>query len=133
MASLTYHIKAHARISHNLREGRRLKALRAFWATVYLFKALRLGLLAMRRQQGLSTVIYKGERWMISNWPTCSHVNLCKKDGYREGVPQEEITDVRSAEEYLHRFRMGATSYLGSWYEIDVQRRLYPGSFYHGG
>ena len=127
MASLTYHINAHIRISHNLQEGRRLKALRAFWAMVYLFKALRLGLLAMRRQQGLSTVIYKGERWTISNWPGHAYVNLARNGGYAKGVSQLEIHDVRSFGEYLHRFHMGASFYLGNWYEIDVQRRLYHG------
>lgn len=127
MQSLTYHIKAHVRISHNLQEGRRLKALRAFWATAYLFKALRFGLAAMRRQQGLSTVIYRGERWTISNWPGHAYVNLARKGEYAKGVPMAEIRDVRSVGEYLHRFRMGASFYLRNWYEIDVQRRLYHG------
>jgi hypothetical protein len=127
MASLTYHIKAHVRISHNLREGRRLKALRAFWATVYLFKALRIGLLGMRRQQGGSTVIYKGERWAISNWPGHTWVNLARKGEYAEAVPQHHIRDVRTIAEYAHRFKFMADWYLSSWYEIDVQRRLYHG------
>ncbi len=128
MASLTYQIKAQVRISHNLQEGVRRRALRAFWATVYLFKALRLGLKAMGRQQGLSTVIYKGERWTISNWPTHDYVNLARKGEYAKGVPQMEIRDVRSIGEYLHRFRMGSGFYLGNWYQIDVQRRLSHGA-----
>ena len=125
MPSLNYHIKAHFRISRNLKESPKQKGLRAFWGTVYLLKALRLGLMAMRRQQGLSTVIYKGKQWTISNWPGCAHVNLARKGEYAKGVPQCEIRDVHSIDEYLHRFRMGSGHYLGSWYEIDVQRRIY--------
>lgn len=113
------------RQSRNLNEPLRLKCRRAFWAVVYLVKALKIAVRAMAREQLGSAVVFEGQRCFISNWANGAAPTLAGPCGYRVGVSRERITNVIDARELWHRFEFGFDFYMGSWHGIDVNRRLY--------
>lgn len=118
-------MKKQLRISRNLNESKWLLVKRLFWAFALLFKAASIGLRGMRRQQMLSSVTYKGARYAIINWPGNERVNIARVGEYHEGILASEIQDVITPKELAWRFTAMWRWYMGSWYEIDVQRRLY--------
>lgn len=113
------------RQSRNLGETLPTKCRRVFWATVFLAKALRIAVAAIRREQLGSRVVYEGGECFISNWSGSDYPTLAGACGYREFVPRAEIRNVLDAREVLHRFKFGLSFYLGCHYGNDVNRRIY--------
>lgn len=123
-------IGAEFHVSRNLGENRLTKIRRAAWAVVYLAKAIRIAVSSMWREQIGSTVIYQGQRCHISNWAGSCHPTVCGPNGlYKLYVPREELTSVVTANELWHRFNVGFDWYMGFWFDLDINRRLYPESF----
>lgn len=113
------------RISRNLNESHWLKCQRAFWATIYLAKALRLACRSMSIECLGSTVSYEGHKRFVSNWAGGESVTLASDGFYREHCERSKITNVLTVSEIAHRFNFGFSFYLGNWYGIDIQKRIY--------
>lgn len=112
-------------VSRNIGEGWRLRALRAFWCVVLLLKAVAIGLRFMCEEQLGSSVIYRGQRCTVSNWAGSRYPNLSTPGGWVEHADRNEIMNVISASELLHRFVFGFSFYTGNWHGIDVHKRMY--------
>jgi hypothetical protein len=102
-----------------------MKSLRAFWACVYLLKAFRCAVMAIRHEQIGSQVIWDGRECFISNWANSQYMTISGDRFYKEFVPREEIKNVINARELWHRFEFGLSFYLSNWYGIDVNKRIY--------
>lgn len=112
----------------NLHETRRQKVRRVFWMLVYLAFAFRVAFRGMRREQLGSTVVYRGRKVFVSNWAGSAYPTLASSaDGFYEThCDRREIRSVRSVGEYCHRFIACFGWWMGSWFGIAVNKRLYP-------
>lgn len=113
------------RQSANLGESLPTKCRRFAWSVIYLVKALRCAVNAVRREQLGSRVIYEGQECFINNWANGEFPTLAGACGYRQYVPRAEIVNVVDARELWHRFSFGFDFYIGYWHGIDVNKRLY--------
>lgn len=112
--------------SRNLKEGLGKKLSRIFWATLYLFKGLKIAVSQMRRECLGSRVIYEGKKCYVSNWANSDAPTLGGPDRfYEKHCPREKITNVMNLRELYHRFEFGLDFYMGNWYSIDVNKKLY--------
>ena len=112
--------------SRNLKEGWRLRLRRIFWASVYLLKGLAIAVFGMRHEHLGSQVFYKGRKCFVSNW--AGHVCPTLTDGsgfYEQNCNRRHITNVVDLAELKHRFEAGLSFYLGNWFSVNVNRRLY--------
>lgn len=116
---------AQVRISRNLEESPLTKARRAFWAVVYLGKALTVATRWTRRECLGSRVQCDGRVCVIANWAGSETPTLSAEGYYRRNVPRAEIESVLDLKEIRHRFTAGFDFYLANWYGIDVSRRVY--------
>ena len=112
-------------VSRNLKESIPRKALRAFWSCVYLLKAFRCAISAMRHEQLGSRVIWGGRECFICNLANSQFMTISGHQFYKEFVPREEIKNVVNVGELWHRFKCGLAFYLSNWYGIDVNNRIY--------
>jgi len=112
--------------SRNLKEGWRLRLRRVFWASVYLAKGVAIALAGMRREHLGSRVLYKGRKYFVSNWAGGESPTLADDSGfYEQNCDRKYIRSVINLAELKHRFGAGLSFYLGNWFSIDVNRRLY--------
>lgn len=119
-------IGAQFNVSRNLGETFSQKLRRAYWATYYLGKAIKVAVISMRMEQIGSTVIYEGRRCSICNWARSEYPTLSGPDGfYKQYVPRNEITNVSELREYYHRFEFGLSFYMSNWHGIDVNKNVY--------
>lgn len=117
--------------SRNLCETYGQKLRRAYWATCYLGKAIKVAVISMRREQIGSTVIYEGRRCSICNWAKSEYPTLSGPDGfYKQFVPRNKITSVRNLREYYHRFESGLSFYMSNWHSIDVNKKVYANEYW---
>ena len=121
-------------ISRNLKEPMRVLTRRIFWATVYWFYAVWLGVRAMRDTQLGSRVRYRGMIWRINNWASGPFSSLVRQNPhvYVEKVPYDELVAVLSVSEFSHRFVVIYRWWMTSWHNIYVIRKLYPEVFDDG-
>jgi hypothetical protein len=102
------------------------KAKRVLWALVYIAKGFRTELRFTGREQPGSRVVYDGRVCYVSNWAGSEHPTLADDRGwYQENCDRSKIVNRRALGEWWHRFTVGLSWYMSSWYTIDVQRRLY--------
>lgn len=112
--------------SRNLNEGGALRLKRFFWASAFLLKGLARAMQAVRHEQIGSQVAYRGRRCFVSNW--AGSVNPTLSDGsgwYQQHCDRSEIKNILNASEILHRFTFALGHYMGNWYGIDVNTKLY--------
>ena len=112
-------------ISRNLKEPSIIRVRRLFWAVVYLFKAVRIAIRAMRRETLGSHVIYKGRECWISNWSNTDHPTLAADGFYEQNCDRKEITNIVNLRELYHRFDFGLSNYTSNHYRTDIDKRLY--------
>lgn len=113
------------RSSINLGESSVTKMRRALWSAVYLVKAVKLSVSAMRQEQLGSMVRYRGQTLFICNWAGSPFPTLSGPGVYFENVPRNEVVNVVSLREMYHRFDARFSWYMSSWYGIDINRRIY--------
>jgi len=120
--------------SQNLGESWPRKSCRAFWAVVYLFRAVMVGLRGMRRERLGERVIVDGTReaW-ICNWAGDPFPNVAGEEYYEQHVDRARIKTVGGLQKYLHRFRVMFDWYAISWHGIAVNKRVYPAAFVREG
>ncbi len=112
--------------SRNLGEGLRMRIKRAFWSAVYTANGLRVGLLSMRREALGERIVYEGRKGWINNWAGSEHPAIICDDGYySHHADRNKLKTVGGIQKYAHRFRVGFGWYMGSWFGIDVNNRLY--------
>lgn len=126
MRTLKRDLGAQLAVARNLEEGLIQRCCRYWWATIYLGKAFWIGLSSLRDERLGSRVIYEGRDCFILNWAGSSHPTLAGDGFYEQNVPREKITNVVNISELWHRFESGFSFYMGYWYGIDVNRRVYP-------
>lgn len=117
------------RISRNLREGRIAKIKRCLWGVVYLFKGFATGVQFTFSEQLGSEVRFEGRECFVSNWAGSDSPTLSDGNGwYQKGCDRSQIVNKFGIREVRHRFHVGFGWYMGSWYTIDVQEKIYPQS-----
>lgn len=114
----------------NLRETRWKRLRRAMWMAVYTCKGVSTGLRFLKHEQIGSHVVYDGEFWSVLNWAGAPYVTLIRDDHViRDNVPREHIRQVWNWAELRHRLIFGFGWWMGSWFGIAVNKRLYPGAY----
>ena len=112
--------------SRNLKEGWRLRLRRVFWVSVYLSQGVAIALAEMRREHLGSRVVYKGRKCFVCNWARHPSPTLADGSGfYKRNCDRKHIRNVLNLAELKHRFQAGLGFYLGNWFSIKVNRRLY--------
>lgn len=118
------------RTGGNLGESRTMKAKRACWMLVYLAYGFIVAVRGMRREQIGSTVLYRGRMVFVSNWAGGAYPTLTDRHGfYERNCDRRQIQNVRSVGEFFHRFRSCFGWWMGSWFGIAVNKRLYAEAF----
>lgn len=118
------------RTGSNLCESRWMKTKRAYWMLVYFAYGCIVAVRGMRREQLGSTVIYRGKKVFVSNLAGGAYPTLADGVGfYEEYCDRREIRSVRSVGEYYHRFIVCFDWWMGSWFGIAVNKRLYAEAF----
>ncbi len=118
------------RTGSNLSESRWMKAKRACWMLVYLAYGVFVGVRGMWHEQLGSAVIYRGKKVFVNNWAGGAYPTLADGAGwYQVGCDRREIRSVRSIGEFCHRFRACFSWWMGSWFGIAVNKRLYHQAF----
>lgn len=118
------------RTGSNLHESRIMKVKRASWMLVYLAYGCSVAARGIWREQLGSTVIYRGRRVFVSNWAGSAYPTLADGHGfYEKHCDRREIQNVRSVGEFCHRFRSCFGWWMGSWFSIAVNKRLYAEAF----
>lgn len=113
-------------------EGLRQKAVRAFWAAVYFCYAAWVGITFLRREVLGEYVIYRGRRCVVNNWANSEAPDLVTVDGLRQTLKHCNRSDVRTIHTpatYLFRVAGGFTWWADNWFNIAVDKRLYPAAF----
>ena len=119
-------VGAQINMSRNLKEGWRLRLRRVFWASAYLSKGVAIALSGMRHEHLGSQVVYKGRKCFVSNWARGSSPTLADNSGfYEQNCNRKHIRNVVDLAELKHRFEAGLSFYLGNWFIVNVNRRLY--------
>jgi len=129
MRTLKRDIGSQFAVSRNIKETRWNRVRRVFWASVYICKAFKIAIKAIRRECLGSHVIYKGKECWISNWSNTDHPTLAADGFYEQNCDRKEIRNVVNIREFYHRFDVALHCYMGSHYGTDIMRRLYPEYF----
>lgn len=104
---------------------------RSAWMLFYTAKAVIIAARFVKHEQLGSRVVWNGKPWTVHNWAGCPYVTLINEERVvRHKVPREQFVQVRSAGELWHRFTFGFQWWMGSWFGIAVNKRLYPEAYW---
>ena len=110
-------IKKQMAISRNMNESLTTKTLRIFWVVVFLIKAARIGVKAMRCEELVSIITYKGKECFVMNWAHMPHTILEEDAGFYE-------SNANSVKGLRQRFQVIFAWYCNHRLDISVQRKL---------